>query len=253
MSEQAAVTPFDLRIHFEGAFVFSLQTANNASSDTTPLTGVQVYAPTCEHLHAATVNKGSMYMLENYWHCIDPVYEAGTTATPITLGDVKKKLSSNTPMVPGNRPVGSGWTLAVNLPIPPNDWESDLEVSTTDPDSKQPCFSGMSANIIPASVATEQIVIYKQITSVAFHGACFAPNFTPVNGVVDLVISSEMPDVIPTIPHQSRAISAMASLLGIDLVFQHPLPKGDGTAGTFQPRTVHTGGCSMPILSGPGL
>jgi hypothetical protein len=246
----AAATPFDLRIHFLGAFVFSIQTSGNSQDPNAVLTAVNVYAPTCDHMHAATFNQGSPYMLENYWHCIEPDYGSAKAAPGITLGQLKANIQGNTPWVPGNRPVGGSWSVAVALPFPPNDWQSVSPVSTTDPASSAPCFAGIDAKIVPASVATEQILIYKQVYSASqFHGVCFQPDFTPVNGVVDLIITSEAP-IIPTVQHQVRAASAMAGLLGLDLTLQIPLPGEAPATGALRPM-FKSGNCLMGIISGP--
>jgi hypothetical protein len=254
--QSATANPFDLHIHFTGAFVFSIQTESNSSSESAKLTSVHVYAPNCDHMHAATVNDGNAYMLENYWHCIEPDYGAATPAAAITLGQLKTNIAATTPCVPGNRPVGSGWTVAIALPAPPNDWQSNLPVSSVDPASNMPCFGGVDVRLIPSSVATEQVLIYKQVYSTTrFHGACFNPELIPVNGVVDLFITSELPSVIPTRQHQVRAVSSMAGLLGLDLTLQHPLPPGVSgpVTGAFRPMDARKGNCAMGIVSGPGL
>src|ERR1700739_77491 len=213
-SASPAATPFDLKIHFQGAFIFSVQTERNSSDSGAKITGVQVYTPACEHTNAASINGGSTYMLENYWHCIDPVY--GAAHTPLTLGQLEKNIGANTPWAASNRPMGSGWDIAYNLPIAPDDWQCGMLASASSP-TTGPSFSGNDAGIIAPVVALEPVLTYKQISSVRFHGACCPADLTPVNGVTDLVLTSEVP-FIPTKQHERRAADAMAALLGLDLV-----------------------------------
>lgn len=245
-SASPAATPFDLRIHFEGAFVFSVKTEGNSSDPGAKLTGVEVFTPDCEHSNAAQINGGGTYMLEGYWHCIDPAYPVART--PITLGQMQKNIGTNTPWTPGNRPIASSWGIAFSLPVPPDDWQCDLLASTSGAGFSN-CFSGNDANIIPAVVALEHILIYKQISSVNFHGPCFATDFTPVNGVTDLYITSEVP-YIPTRQHERRAADAMAGLLGLDLVLDYSIGSVTQAVGAFQPKNK-TGNCLMSIVSGP--
>lgn len=208
------------------------------------LSGVEVYAPSCGHTNAATINTGSTYMLESYWHCIAPAYDSSHTPTPITVGQLKQNVSSNTPWTPGKRPVMGGWDVAFLLPLPPEDWQCDLLV----PDA-QASFSGQDSGLIPASVALEQILIYKQVSGVAFDGACFNAEFMPINGVVDLYLSSEVP-FIPTTQHERRAADAMAKLVGLDIVLTTPLGPAGSASGRFMPRNK-TGYCLMSVISGP--
>jgi hypothetical protein len=242
-----AVTLFDLRIHFQGAYVFSFQTDNSSSHPGAKLTGVEVFTPACEHTNAATINTGSTYMLESYWHCIDPVYGDPHTANPITLGQLQKNIAANTPWAVNSRPMGAAWDIAYKLPVAPDDWQCATLASATGPAGS--CFSGNDAKLIPAVVALEHILTYKQISSVKFHGACFATDFTPVNGVTNLYLTSEVP-YIPTRQHERRAADAIAALLGLDLVLDYSIGAATQAAGIFQPK-FHTGNCMMSIVTGP--
>jgi hypothetical protein len=240
-----AATSFDLNLRFEGAFIFSLQTESNSSSPDAKITGVNVYAPICGHTNSATVNSDATYMLESYWHCIDPVYDPAHEPVPLTLGQLYKSIGANTPWTVGNRPISGEWDVAFRLPVPPEDWQCDYLVA-----GAQACFSGSDATIIPDSVALEHTLTYTQISSAKFHGACFQPSFTPVNGAVDLYLTSEVP-FIPTKQHERRAADAMAQLIGLDLLWESSL--GSVTvpsSGAFEPRTK-TGNCIMAIVSGP--
>jgi hypothetical protein len=241
-----AATPFDLRIHFDGAFLFSVQTEKNSSASSAKLAGVEVFTPDCEHTNAVTINTGSTYMLESYWHCIDPVYGAGKQSSPLTLGQLHTKIAANTPWAANDRPMGAAWDIAYKLP-PPDDWQCGTLASAISPQG--PCFSGNDAKIIPADVALEHILIYKQITSLLFHGVCFAADFTPVSGVTDVYIVSEVP-YIPTRQHERRAADAMAGLVGLDLVWDYSIGAATLAAGKFQPK-FHTTNCLMGIVSGP--
>lgn len=243
----AAGTPFDLHLHFAGPFVFSLKT-DPSSPD--KLTGVEIYGPACGgHTHAATINTGSSYMLESHWHCIHPAFASTTRPAPLTVSQLKTNVGANTPWVAANRPVKGGWEVAFSLPVPPDDWGCDLFV----PVSKGTTFSGNDAGVIPTSVAIEHVLVYKQVLSTTqFQGACFPVTLTPVNGIVDIHITAENPDVIPTKQHERRAISAIAALLGLDLVLEVPLGPSSPPAGTFRSRN-RSGGCSMGIISGPGI
>lgn len=240
----ATTTPYELHIHFQGAFIFSLKTESSSSDGTAKLSGVEVYAPACGHTNAATINTGSTYMLESYWHCIDPTYDPSYSPTPLTVSQLKQNVGSNTPWTPGKRPVMGGWDVAFLLPTPPEDWQCDLIVPNA-----QASFSGQDSALIPASVALEQILVYKQVTKLAFDGACFNAEFPPVAGVVDLFLSSEVP-FIPTLQHERRATDAMAKLMGLDIVLTTPLGSADATSGKFMARDK-TGNCLMGVISGP--
>jgi hypothetical protein len=241
-----AAIPFDLHIHFQGAFVFSVKTEGNSSDPAAKLAGIEVYVPACGHTHAATINTGGTYMLENYWHCIDPVYSATPAPEAMTLGQLHQKIGANTPWTPGNRPIAGGWEVAFALPKPPNDWQCDLLVP-----GAASCFSGNDAGIIPASAAIEQILIYKQVLPTSkFHGACFPVNLIATEGrVVDLYLTSESP-YIPTRQHERRAVDAVAKLLGLDLMLETPLGPANVPSGAVHPMTK-TGLCMMAIVSGP--
>ncbi|GGH05488.1 hypothetical protein [Silvibacterium dinghuense] len=243
-SVPSPVTPFELHLHFEGAFIFSVKTEGNSSDPGAKITGVDIYAPVCGHTNSATINSGSTYMLESYWHCIDPVFAEGYAPSPITLGALKTNIAANTPMVPGNRPIKGGWDIAFTLPVPPEDWACDEFVANA-PAS----FTGQDLGLIPASVALDQVLIYKNVTGANFHGACFPADFAPVNGVASLYLNSEVP-YIPTLQHERRATDAIAQLVGLDWVLQTPLGAASASTGRFQPRTK-TGYCMMGAVSAP--
>ena len=42
---QPAITPYTFNVHFDGAFIFALQTENNSSRPDAQIIGVDVYAP----------------------------------------------------------------------------------------------------------------------------------------------------------------------------------------------------------------
>jgi hypothetical protein len=239
-----AATSFDLHLHFQGPFVFSIKTEANSSDPGAKVSGVDVYGPVCGHSNAATINTGSTYMLESYWHCIHPAYDPAHTPSPITLGQLKANIGANTPWAPASRPIGGGWDVAFSLPVPPEDWQCDLLVP-----GAASSFSGQDAGLIPNSVALEHVLIYKQVLSSQFHGACFQANFTPVNGVVDLYLTSEVP-YIPTKQHEWRATDALARLVGLDLTLESSLGPANASSGAFQPRTKE-GYCLMAIVSAP--
>ena len=241
------VIPFDLRIHFDGAFIFAVQTEGNSSDPGAKLTGVEVFTPDCEHTNSITINSGSTYMLESYWHCVDPAYGAGHISSPITLGQLQTNVGANTPWAPSNRPMGPSWDIAYKLPVPPDDWQFGNLASAISPDG--PCFSGNDARLIPDEVALEHILTWKQVTSVQFHGVCFEADFTPVNGATDIYLTSEVP-YIPTKQHERRAADAMAGLLGLDLTWDYSIGAATVAAGKFQPKN-HVANCMMSIISAP--
>ena len=211
------------------------------------MTGIDVFAPECEHTNAININSGSTYMMESYWHCIDPQYPTGHKPSPITLGQLQKNIGTNTPWAASNRPMGSNWSIAYKLPVAPDDWQCGTMASAVGPDG--PCFSGNDAHIIPESVALEHILTYKQITSLEFHGLCFPADFTPVNGTTDIYLASEVP-YIPTKQHERRAADAMGALLGLDMVWDYSIGDATQVSGKFQPKD-HAGNCLMAIVSAP--
>lgn len=250
MSKADSTTLFDLYLHFEGAFVFSVETESNSSDPGAVLSGVKVYGPACGHTHAATTyssdvrNSQNAYMLENYWHCLEVTYPSTQTAPPITLGQLQTNIGTHTPWTPNNRPVMGGWSVAVALPLPPNDWQCDVFVPATG------CFSGKAATTIPEQVALTQTLIYNKVQSAQFHGCCFPCDLTSTDGEpVNLYILGD-PPYVPTKQHERNAIGSMASLLGLDLLLETSL----GPVGSSNNRRImaRTGNCSMGIISAPG-
>jgi len=169
----------------------------------------------------------------------------------MTLGQLKTNIAANTPWTPANRPIHGGWELAFAMPFPPNDWQCDLLVPTN-PGAPNACFSGQDANVIPSQVAIQQTLIYKQVLpKTQLHGVSFNISWAPIGNVVDLEITSESP-YIPTKRHQRRAVDAIATLLGLDLMLEAPLGPASPPKGAFK-AMKKTGGCSMSIVSAPNI
>ena len=155
------------------------------------------------------------------------------------------------------RPVGGNWDVFISIKVGPDVWVSSgtqLPVAT-DPSSGKtvPCFSGVDA---PAGkISTIQTLSFKGVTSVTLCGAPSAVQSqipTPYTGNGSLLFQGEVP-YIPSLQHERAAINAMATLAGLDLLLEHPLPSSGSAApnSIFKPRLQGGSSCGHAILVGP--
>jgi hypothetical protein len=154
------------------------------------------------------------------------------------------------------RPLGGNWDVFISIDAGPDGWVSSgtqLPVAT-DPSGKTvPCFSGVDA---PAGkVSTIQTLSFQGVTAVTLCGAPSSVQSlipTPYTGNGSLLFEGEVP-YIPSLQHERAAITAMATLAGLDLSLQYPLPSSGSAAPNpvMQPRAAGSTSCGHGILVGP--
>ena len=246
-----------LNVVFEGTWIFLLKA--DASQN---IIGVDVYSPSCGHPHAALFLPqlgpfgpqnfpplSSFYMIDS--HGLNLAIDRPTGGMPSSGIDRTINHSVAKP-----RPLGGNWDVFISIDAGPDGWVSSgtqLPVAT-DPSGKTvPCFSGVDA---PAGkVSTIQTLSFQGVTAVTLCGAPSSVQSlipTPYTGNGSLLFEGEVP-YIPSLQHERAAITAMATLAGLDLSLQYPLPSSGSAAPNpvMQPRAAGSTSCGHGILVGP--
>jgi hypothetical protein len=248
-----------LDVVFEGTWIFVLKA--DASQN---LTGVDVYSPDCGHPHAALFLPqlgpftpqnfpplSSFYMVDNHGlHLAIERGPGGMPASGITKGANH--------CIAKPRPLGGNWDLVISIGIGPDAWVSAGTQAPvyTDPTGKTyPCFTGADAPA--ANVSTIQTLSFKGVTSV---NLCGAPSSvqslipTPYTGSGSLLFEGEVP-YIPSLQHERAATTAAATLGGLDLSLQYPLPSSASSSASgnpaLKPREAGSTSCGHGIMVGP--
>jgi hypothetical protein len=157
--------------------------------------------------------------------------------------------------IPKKRPMGGNWDLVVSITAGPGMWVSTgtQDPVVKDPSGKTvPCFSGTDA---PAGkISSIQTLSFTGVTGVDL---CGAPRDlkstipTPYTGPGTLIFEGEVP-YIPSLEHERSSIAAMATLAGLDLLLDHPLPSsGSSLVNKMMPRVAGSTSCGHGILIGP--
>ena len=251
-------TASQLNVVFEGTWIFLLKA--DASQN---LTGVDVYSPSCGHPHAALFLSqlgpfgpqnfpplSSFYMLDS--HGLTLAIERPAGGMPSSGIDRTANHCIAKP-----RPFAGNWDLVISIDKGPDSWVSSgtqLPVAT-DPSSGKtvPCFSGVDA---PAGkISTIQTLGFTGVTSVTLCGAPVGVQGlipVPYQGSGSLLFEGEVP-YIPSLQHERAAITAMATLAGLDLALQFPLPSSGSaeTNSVLMPRTQGQASCGHGLLTGP--
>jgi hypothetical protein len=249
-----------LDVVFEGTWIFVLKA--DASQN---LTGVDVYSPDCGHPHAALFLPqlgpfgpqnfpplSSFYMVDNHGLnlAIKRSSPGGMPASGVS--------PAANHCIARPRPLKGNWDLVISIDIGPDAWVSSGTQPPvyTDPSGKTfPCFTGVDAPA--ANVSTIQTLSFKGVTSVTL---CGAPSSvqglipTPYQGNGSLLFEGEVP-YIPSLQHERAAITAMATLAGLDLSLQYPLPSSASTSAgsnpVLKPRSAGAQSCGHAIMVGP--
>ena len=152
--------------------------------------------------------------------------------------------------------MAGNWDLVISIPTGPDAWESSatIEPYASDPSGKRvPCFSGRDAPA--AKVSALQTLTFNHVAEVELCGAPaklqqLIPS--PWTGTASLVFEGEVP-YIPTVQHERSTVAAMASLAGLDLALDYPLPSSAGASSSyaFRPRVNGGPNCGHAIILEP--
>lgn len=252
-------SPSQFDVVFEGTWIF-VPTVDSSGN----IVGVDVYSPSCGHPHAALFLPqlgpftpqnfpplSSFYMLDNHGLTLAVDRSSGKAGMPAT--------GINQPAnhcIHKSRPLTGSWDVLVSINAGPDAWVSTgtQPPVTTDPSgNKVPCFSGVDAPA--ANISTIQTLSFKGVNSAAL---CGAPQVvqqlipSPFTGSGSLLFEGEVP-YIPTLHHERSAVTAMASLGGLDLLLQHPLPSSGSAApnSILKPRIQGQASCGHAIIFVP--
>jgi hypothetical protein len=256
--------PFQLRVTFEGCFVFALSVA--ADGDT--IDGITVYAPDCGHIYSGGIqgqwnnpflkptgpdDSSLLFMLEPRHYCL----ELGTQMTgAMSLNTLMGEIGDLNIWADGQRPIGQGqgWNMQVKLPVPDGGW-------STDSMSVGEAFAGDAAENF-TNIGMSQTLIYNDVSSFRLRGSplplCYTVQTDSSTGelYVPFTISTE-PPCIPSIEHQRMAVQVMAEMVGLDLTLQNPLVSGGMNHGSTSgnhilPMATRTGACMGGIIGVAG-
>jgi hypothetical protein len=255
---QAAKTA-QLNVVLDGTWAI-VPTVNTAGI----ITGVQIYSPACGHPHGATFlnrpgpvdsfdwpSPSTFYMLDDHGLCLN-IHRAPGTSYGMTPGGIDPSVNH---MVATGRPMAGNWDLVISIPAGPDAWISSATVDpkALDPaGNKVPCYSGKDA---PAGkVSALQTLVFNNVTSVELCGAPakLQELLSSWTGTGSLVFEGEVP-YIPTLQHERAAVAALASLAGLDLALDYPLPSSASAPSTYaiRPRIDGQANCSHAIILKP--
>jgi hypothetical protein len=247
-----------LDVVFDGTWIF-LPRADASGN----IISVDIYSPSCGHPHAALFLPqlgpftpqnfpplSSFYMIDS--HGLNLFIERPSGGMPSSGIDRTVNHSIAKP-----RPLGGNWDVVISINVGPDAWVSSgtqLPVAT-DPSSGKtvPCFSGVD---VPAGqISTIQTLSFIGVTSATLCGAPSSVQSlipSPYTGSGSLLFEGEVP-YIPSLQHERAAVSAMATLAGLDLALQFPLPSSGSSAinPIFKPRVASTASCGHGIVVGP--
>ena len=197
------------------------------------ITGVDIYSPSCGHPHGvgfvAQLNPDpwpspfSFYLLDEHSHTLVIRRSSGAQAgMPVSGIDQ----ASNHCMIK-RRPMSANWDLMLSINIGPDSWASSDTIApqTLDPEGKAvPCLTGADAPT--GKVSGMQTLSFRGIAAAEFCGApsdvqALLPSTWTGDG--SLIFEGEVP-YIPTLQHERSAFTAMATLCGMDLALNYPLP-----------------------------
>jgi hypothetical protein len=225
--------------------------------------GVEVYSPACGHPHAALFvpqlgpfgpanwpQASSFYMVDS--HGLSLAIERGQAAG-MPVSGINQSANH---CISNKRPLGGNWDLVLSISTGPDTWVSSgtMDPVTKDPSGQTvPCFSGK--DVPTAKVSSIQTLSFKNVSTVTLCGApskiqSLIPSPFNLNG--SLLFEGEVP-YIPTLQHERSTIVAMATLAGLDLSLEHPLPSSGSAApnSILRPRIAGQANCGHAIILVP--
>jgi hypothetical protein len=231
--------------------------------DSENIIGVEVYSPACGHPHAALFLPQLGPFGSTNWPQPSTFYMVDSHGLTLAIersqaGGMPAKGIDQTAnhCISDKRPLGGNWDLVVSITAGPDAWVSSgtIDPVIKDPSGKTiPCFSGKDAPT--AKVSSIQTLSFKNVGSVTF---CGAPSKVqsqipaPFNTNGSLLFEGEVP-YIPTLQHERSTVVAMATLAGLDLSLDHPLPSSGSAApnSILQPRIAGQANCGHAIILVP--
>jgi hypothetical protein len=244
---------------FEGTWIFVPDVDSSGN-----IVGVDVYSPSCGHPHAALFLPqlgpfgptnfpplSNFYMLDDHGLTLAINRSSGKAGMPAS--GIAQPANH---CIPKSRPLGEGWDVLISINAGPDAWVSTgtQDPVTTDSSGKTvPCFSGVDSPA--AKISTIQTLSFKGVSSAALCGAPQAVQKlipSPYTGNGSLLFEGEVP-YIPTLRHERAAVTAMASLGGLDLLLEHPLPSSGSAApnSILKPRIQGQANCGHAIIFVP--
>jgi hypothetical protein len=245
-----------LDVVFDGTWVLAPRV-----DDAGKIEGVDVYSPACGHPHGICfVNdinpkrwpvSRAFYQLQDHGHRVSIQRARGAKAR-MPVSGIDRTANH---CLDGRRPMASNWDVMISIDAGPDDWISSdtMLPETTDSSGKTvSCFSGKDA---PAGkVSSLQTLRFNGVKGVFLGGAPAAAHAMlpePWSGSGTLIFAGEIP-YIANLHHQRAAYSAMATLAGLDLALNFPLPAPAGRApapGRLGIHTVENCSHSLIVLS----
>ncbi|HEX4287085.1 MAG TPA: hypothetical protein VHZ28_18475 [Terracidiphilus sp.] len=246
-----------LDVVFDGTWIFLPQVDASGT-----IIRVDVYSPNCGHPHAGLFLSQLGPFGPLNWPPLNSFYMLNSQGLTLSVqatgpGIGAKNIDhSINHCIPKKRPMCGNWDLQISLVGVPSAWVS---TGTQDPVVKDPsgktvaCFSGKDA---PAGkISSIQTLSFWGVTAVDL---CGAPDKLqnlipgPYAGPGTLLLEGEVP-YIPSLQHERSAISSMATLAGLDLLLEHPLPSsGSATVNpVMMPRVAGAQNCGHGVLIGP--
>ena len=246
-----------LNVVFDGTWIFLPQVDTSGT-----IVRVDVYSPACGHPHAALfLNQlgpfgptnwpaaNTFFMLDS--HGLTLAIQSSGPA--MSAKDIDRSINHSIPKV---RPMGGNWDLKLSIVAGPSAWASTgtQDPVVKDPSGKTvPCFSGKDAPT--GKISTIQTLTFQGVTAVELCGGTDAVQSSipkPYAGPGTLIFEGEVP-YIPSLQHERSAITAMATLAGLDLLLEHPLPSSGSSAPNpiMRPRNAGATSCGHGILVGP--
>lgn len=250
-------TASQLDVVFDGTWVIVPSVdANNK------IIGVNVYSPTCGHPHGAFFTNQlnpnpwpqppAFYMLDNHGHSV--VIQRPSGQAGMDISGISQAINH---CVTSTHVIGTNWDLMVSIHVGPDAWASadTVDPQATDPSGKSvPCFAGRDAP--KGKVSSLQTLSFNNVTAVEI---CGAPSDvqgllpSPWSGNGTLIFEGEIP-YTPTLQHERAAITAMANLVGLDLMLNYPLPSSQSMAtkpAVLRPMLRSGGFCGASLFSMP--
>lgn len=253
---KSAKSNSQLDVVFDGTWVLAPRV-----DDTGKIEGVDVYSPACGHPHGLCfVNEinpkhwpmaRAFYQIHDHGHRLSIQRSHGGKAR-MPVSGIDRTANH---CLDGRRPMASNWDVMISIDAGPDAWiSSDTVVpQTTDSSGRTvPCFTGRDAPA--ARVSSLQTLRFDGVTGVEVGGAPAAAHAMlpePWSGSGTLIFSGEIP-YIANLHHQRAAYSAMATLAGLDLALNFPLPPSSSRApapGRLGIHTIENCSHSLVVLS----
>ncbi len=254
-ASSSASTVSQLDVVFDGTWVI-----DPIADATGQLIGVDVYSPSCGHPHGATyINQlnpnpwptsSAFYMLDDHGHILEIQRGAGSP-TGMKISGIDATINH---CIPKGRPIGGNWDLMISIKAGPDAWTSADTVTpqtTNSAGQTVACFSGK--DIPTGKVSSLQTLSFLGVTKAELCGAPAKVQGllpAPWSGSGSLIFEGEIP-YFPTLQHERSAVAAMATLAGLDLSLDYPLPSSlsaQPSPAVMRPMMKIGGNCGHSVI-----